>query len=175
MKRARYYSVTQNVVPFIRDYEDCETEHAIVVGLKQYKKNVYTIEFVKDFTDWGTEDAVFFTEEEVFDELLRQNCDNFIFVHNHPQQPKYIDIFPSDIDLNLTRELFQEGNRKKCFLVDHLIIGQNSKPFSFKQNNMLNIPKNKVTKTFCDIEKKSMANFTKNITNELLAIFERRA
>jgi len=55
-----------------------------------------------------------------------------VCVHNHPSG----DVEPSEIDINVTKELKNIGEIQKIVILDHIIVG-NDKYFSFFENNLL--------------------------------------
>lgn len=65
---------------------------------------------------------------EVFMEALYQRAVNIILIHNHPSG----DPTPSCADRDLTRNLFELGQKMDIPLLDHIIIGDN-RYTSFKE------------------------------------------
>ena len=70
---------------------------------------------------------------EVFKIAVLSNASNIICFHNHPSG----NISPSEEDENITRRLKECGEILGIGLVDHIIVGDRDRYFSFKENNKI--------------------------------------
>ena len=70
---------------------------------------------------------------EVFMKALLTGCSSIIVAHNHPSG--ITD--PSGYDTAITKQLVQAGTIMSIPLLDHLIIGNGGKYFSYKESGML--------------------------------------
>lgn len=75
----------------------------------------------------GSLDATVVHPREVFQRALMVNAHSIIIAHNHPSG----EVTPSYNDVNLTRRLKDAGKIMDIELIDHLIIGENGKFYSF--------------------------------------------
>ena len=69
---------------------------------------------------------------EIFKEAYLSSASSFICLHNHPSRNPE----PSDMDINLTKQLKEIGNLLGIKLIDHIIICENSY-FSFIENGLV--------------------------------------
>ena len=70
---------------------------------------------------------------EVFKIAVLSNASSIICFHNHPSG----NINPSGEDENITRRLKECGEILGIGLVDHIIVGDRDRYFSFKENNKI--------------------------------------
>ena len=70
---------------------------------------------------------------EVFKIAVLSNASNIICFHNHPSG----NISPSGEDENITIRLKECGEILGIGLVDHIIVGDRDRYFSFKENNKI--------------------------------------
>lgn len=70
---------------------------------------------------------------EVFKTALLSNAAAMIFIHNHPSGR----IDPSPEDHRVTQKLVEVGKLLDIKILDHLIIGEDSKFFSFRESGLL--------------------------------------
>lgn len=75
----------------------------------------------------GSLDVTVVHPREVFQRALMVNAHSIIIAHNHPSG----EVTPSYNDVNLTRRLKDAGKIMDIELIDHLIIGENGKFYSF--------------------------------------------
>jgi DNA repair protein RadC len=68
----------------------------------------------------------------IFKELFRMGATRFILIHNHPAG----SAMPSQLDLDLTEDLYQIGTVMSIFLVDHIIMGQ-GEYYSFTDHDLI--------------------------------------
>lgn len=68
----------------------------------------------------------------VFIEGLKMNAVYIILLHNHPSG----DPNPSEMDIELTTDIAELGNKLEIKLLDHIIIGDN-RYYSFREHNLL--------------------------------------
>ncbi len=70
---------------------------------------------------------------ELIKAILNRNAAALVIAHNHPSG----NCQPSDADQALTRTLYQACALLDIRLLDHLIIGSNSKPYSFADHGLM--------------------------------------
>ena len=70
---------------------------------------------------------------EVFKVAMLSNASSIICFHNHPSG----NIDPSVEDENITRRLKECGEILGIGLIDHIILGDRDRYFSFKENNKI--------------------------------------
>ena len=70
---------------------------------------------------------------EVFKTALLSNAAAMIFIHNHPSGR----VDPSPEDHSVTQKLVEVGKLLDIKILDHLIIGEDSKFFSFRESGLL--------------------------------------
>ncbi|MDD3383267.1 MAG: DNA repair protein RadC [Bacilli bacterium] len=69
---------------------------------------------------------------DIFREAVKNNAKSLIIIHNHPSG----DVFPSNSDLNTTKELIKASEIMGIKLIDHIIVSE-EKYFSLKDNGLL--------------------------------------
>ena len=100
----------------------------IVIGLDTiHKPNVINVVSV------GTLNSAPACPRDVFKALILSNCAAFICVHNHVSG----SLNPSESDRNVTKVLFELGNKLDIKMLDHVIIGYDKEYWSFHQNSAL--------------------------------------
>jgi len=80
----------------------------------------------------GAYNKLICTPGDVLTPALQENARNIILVHNHPSG----DNSPSEEDLIFTRKIIKASKILGVFLLDHIIITQDSY-FSFKKANLI--------------------------------------
>lgn len=70
---------------------------------------------------------------EVFQRAILVNADSIVVAHNHPSG----EVIPSFKDMDATRVLKEAGELLRIELVDHIIIGENGKYYSFRENGQV--------------------------------------
>lgn len=70
---------------------------------------------------------------EIFKRAIVNNAASIIVCHNHPSG----DPTPSQEDINVTRRLAEAGKIIGIDIIDHVIIGENSRYISLKEKNVL--------------------------------------
>ena len=84
----------------------------------------------------GTTDRVSIYPREVLKQALILGAHAVIVTHNHPSgNPD-----PSPADLNMTAELYKTLTAGNILFLDHLIIGENRKVYSFSEHGLLSSP-----------------------------------
>jgi len=81
----------------------------------------------------GTLDTLSVHPREVFKVVLLSNAVAVIVAHNHPSG----DPTPSPNDVELTRRLAAAGTVMGIELLDHIIVGDEGRYFSFKESGLL--------------------------------------
>ncbi len=69
----------------------------------------------------------------VFKAALENNAVKIILAHNHPSG----DIKPSQADINTTKTIIEAGKIMSIQVLDHLIIGENDRYYSFLDNGIM--------------------------------------
>lgn len=109
----RKISRIKDVYDFLEfNYKDEPKEKIIVIGLDDF-----IVRYAKDISFNSEDNTASFSYKGLFDKLKEYNCNSFIFSHNHPTGVP----IPSDIDIDLTKELISDGKKKHCDLIEHLI------------------------------------------------------
>ncbi|HBF8686550.1 DNA repair protein RadC [Clostridioides difficile] len=81
----------------------------------------------------GTVNSAIVHPREVFKTAVLTNASKIICFHNHPSGTVTI----SKEDESITERLIKSGEILGIELVDHIIVGDNDKYFSFKENNKI--------------------------------------
>lgn len=80
----------------------------------------------------GTVNASILNPRDVFIKALLCGASSIVLAHNHPSQ----DTFPSKMDIEIHRKIFECGELMNIKLLDSLIVGNGY--YSFAENNRLN-------------------------------------
>lgn len=105
--------------------KDADREVFIVIGL-----STRNIPNVINVVSVGTLNSTASSPRDVFKALILSNCASFICVHNHVGGT----LSPSESDKKITDTLGELGDKLEIKLLDHIIIGENKKFYSFRQN-----------------------------------------
>ena len=81
----------------------------------------------------GTSNASLLSPKEVYINAFRSQASYIMLMHNHPGG----NPLPSDNDIKITERISEIGKTIDVYLLDHIIIGDNSY-FSFKESNLIN-------------------------------------
>ena len=111
--------------PFLKD-EDRECFLVICLDTKNQPTAIHTVSI-------GTLNSSLVHPREVFKVALLANSNTVILAHNQPSG----DPFPSQEDREVTRRLVEAGKILGIEVLDHIIIGSNSKYVSFKEKGIL--------------------------------------
>ena len=79
--------------------------------------------------DRGSVSSINISTREVLEVLIRMHAVSFALFHNHPSG----QIFPSEQDVNTTREIKEMAAQVNIQLYDHFIFGPNGEKSSFRQ------------------------------------------
>ena len=82
----------------------------------------------------GTTDRVSIYPREILKQALILGAHAVIIVHNHPSG----NAEPSPADLSMTAELYQTLTAGKILFLDHLIIAEGRRVYSFSEHGLLN-------------------------------------
>src|SRR5436305_10162991 len=77
----------------------------------------------------GTVNSSVLRASEIFRPAVTRKCPGIIICHNHPSG----DPTPSPEDIAVTEQLVHAGNVLDVDLIDHLVIGQNNRFVSLKE------------------------------------------
>ena len=86
----------------------------IILNTKNYITKI--IDFAK-----GKIDSINLDIKQILQEVIKQNADRIIIVHNHPSG----DPTPSKADINFTKSLYKASEIIGIRLIDHIVIGFN--------------------------------------------------
>ena len=100
-----------------------EMEYIVALNTKGYALGVFEI-------GHGTHKAAYISPRGVFMRNLMIGADHFVFIHNHPSGIP----FPSPEDVRVTEDLKKCGKLLGIALVDSIIIGENDKFYSIREN-----------------------------------------
>lgn len=109
--------------------EDSDREKFLVVCLNT--KNEPTC---FNIVSIGTLNSSLVHPREVFKTAILSNSNSIILVHNHPSGG---DPDPSREDGEVTQRLLEAGKILGIEVIDHIIIGSNSRFMSFKEKGLL--------------------------------------
>jgi DNA repair protein RadC len=110
---------------FIGDYD----REALVVLTLDIKNKINSI----TVASLGSVNSSIVHPREVFKTAILSNASSIIIGHNHPSG----DPSPSKEDINITERLKECGKIMGIELLDHVIIGEYDKYFSFKEKGLL--------------------------------------
>jgi len=106
----------------VEDMVDRDKEHLWVIGLNAKGK----IKFL-DLVHLGSLDGNLASPREVFRRAVMNGVKAVIIAHNHPSgDPK-----PSPKDRSITRKLSKAGQVLEIALLDHVIVGEQGRYYSF--------------------------------------------
>ncbi len=80
----------------------------------------------------GTQNTSITHPREIFNEAIKASAIKVIIMHNHPGGDNY----PSNADIDFTKNIVKAGNLLKIPIVDHIILTENNF-FSFYENELL--------------------------------------
>ena len=86
----------------------------ILLNSKNYITKI--IDFAK-----GKINSINLDIKEILQEIIKQNADRMIIIHNHPSG----DPTPSIADINFTKKLYKASEIVGIKLIDHIVIGRN--------------------------------------------------
>ena len=112
------YKITKakDVYNFLKEFEDEDREHFIVLGLSTNNKVLY-----REVTNIGILNASILHPREIFKKAIIMSCNSIIIAHNHPSgNPK-----PSNEDNDIFRRLTEAGQILDIKVIDNIIIGKN--------------------------------------------------
>lgn len=141
LRKPKHCKNLEVLVPFLQNQLDLPTERVFIIGLNDWFKCKgddaelmgYEVMLIEDVTTCSNEDTANFSIRSIFKYLLKKDCPYFIMVHNHPAQSV---IFPSDIDLKITREMVRIAEELECTMLDHWIVTKDSY-FSFRKKGLM--------------------------------------
>lgn len=118
---------TTELVKFARDLHDSDIEKMLVVYLDAQNK-IICIKI-----DKGTVNQAVVYPREIIRHALIANASALILIHNHPSG----NMRPSDADIRLTRTITETGKMLDVLVHDHIILGEESRFFSFREEGIL--------------------------------------
>ena len=113
--------------PFLKD-EDRECFLVICLDTKNQPTAIHTVSI-------GTLNSSLVHPRETFKPAILSNSNSVILAHNHPSSG---DPTPSHEDHEVTHRLVEAGKILGIEVLDHIIIGSNSRYISFKEKGILN-------------------------------------
>lgn len=108
-----------------------------------------------NFVSMGAVNQAMAEPREIFKSAILSNAVSMIMVHNHPSG----NLEPSRADTVMTDRILKLSHMAGIPLIDHVIVGgDNTKYFSFKEKNMMQIPDMVLTQDYryLDFEDKAM-------------------
>jgi DNA repair protein RadC len=122
-----YLTCTRELVTFARKLEFSDIEKMVILYMNAQNQLICIYVVI------GTVNQAVVFPRELFKHALLAAASACILIHNHPSG----HINPSDADIRLTKTI-QEGAKILDILVhDHLIIGENGKYFSFREEGLM--------------------------------------
>jgi len=109
---------------------DQNKEHFWAAGLNTKNRIIYV-----ELVSLGILDSSLVHPREVFRMAIQKGVSGLIMVHNHPSG----DPHPSGQDIDITKKISESGRIIGIDIIDHIIIGRNSKDgfTSFKAKSMI--------------------------------------
>lgn len=108
-----------------------------------------------NFASMGAVDQAIAEPRELFKSAILSNASEMIIVHNHPSG----NLEPSKSDTMMTDRMLKLSGLVGIPLLDHIIVGgDNTTYFSFKEKEILNMPKISLTENYhyLDFEERAM-------------------
>lgn len=108
-----------------------------------------------NFVSMGAVNQAMAEPREVFKSAILSNATSMIMVHNHPSG----NLEPSQNDTMITDRILKLSHWMGIPLIDHVIVGgDNTRYFSFKEKELLQMPKVMLTQNYnyLDFEDKAM-------------------
>lgn len=127
--KGRKINSPQDAVNLVNDFvSDCDREMLLLCCLntKNQPTSISTISI-------GSLNASIVHPREVFKAAILSNASSIILFHNHPSG----DPQESQEDINITKRLYEVGKLVGIDVIDHIIVGDNSKFTSFKEKGIL--------------------------------------
>ncbi len=125
--KKRIISHPSDVVPFLQHYAGRNQEHFICVSLNGANEII-----AKRVVSVGLVNRTLVHPREVYADPIKDRAASIIVAHNHPSG----NIRPSDDDIELTHRLHKAGKILGIALLDHIILVESGKFFSFIQNDI---------------------------------------
>ncbi len=122
----RKVSSPNDAVALIQDFlEDADREKFVVAYLNSRHEPtaIHTVSI-------GTLNSSFVHPREVMKAAILSNAKTILLSHNHPSGS---DVTPSEEDISITKRLVNAGKILGIDILDHVIIGENGKYYSFKE------------------------------------------
>lgn len=119
-----------DAVALIQDFlEDADREKFVVAYLNNRHEPtaIHTVSI-------GTLSSSLVHPREVMKAAILSNAKAMLLSHNHPSG---WDVNPSNEDINITKRLVEAGKIIGIEILDHVIIGENGKYYSFKEEGRL--------------------------------------
>ena len=127
-KQANSPKAVANIVNEVFNMDTQPSEIFVMLALDTKKKPVGCF-----LVSQGRLDATVVHPREVFQRALLVNADSIIVAHNHPSG----DTRPSMGDIDVTQTLKEAGEIMNIELMDHIIVGENGKYYSFRENGQV--------------------------------------
>lgn len=109
--------------------------------LKKYDRELFCVLNLRsknqvinmNIVSMGTLNNALIHPREVFKSAILSNASSIMLLHNHPSG----DCKPSDEDIKITKELIESGKCLEIPVIDHIIVGEQQKYFSFYEHEIL--------------------------------------
>ena len=112
MKQVKYPKDVAEIFYEEFKMEKQEIFKIVLLNTKNYITKI--IDFAK-----GKINSINLDIREILQEIIKQNADRIIIIHNHPSG----DPTPSKADINFTKKLYQASEIVGIKLIDHIVIG----------------------------------------------------
>ena len=112
MKQVKYPKDVAEIFYEEFKMEKQEIFKVVLLNTKNYITKI--IDFAK-----GKINSINLDIREILQEIIKQNADRIIIIHNHPSG----DPTPSKADINFTKKLYQASEIVGIKLIDHIVIG----------------------------------------------------
>ena len=118
---------TSELVSFVKSLQDAEIEKMLTIYLDAQNK-VICLQVMN-----GTVNSAVVYPREIIRHALLSCAVGIILVHNHPSG----SVRPSDADIRVTKTIQEAGKLLEIMVHDHIIVSENNKFFSFREEGIL--------------------------------------
>lgn len=96
----------------------------------------------------GALDEALAHPREIMKSAILSNANSMMLIHNHPSG----NVNPSEVDIKMTQRLQEVGTLMGITLLDHIITGRGQEFYSFKDKDILPVPRLYVSGNLDDIQ-----------------------
>lgn len=127
-KQANSPQAVANIINEVFNMDTQPSELFVMLALDTKKRPIGCF-----MVSQGSLNGTIVEPREVFQRAILVNADSIVVAHNHPSG----EVIPSFKDMDATRVLKEAGELLRIELVDHIIIGENGKYYSFRENGQV--------------------------------------